>query len=311
MLIKRCGHKDVDGIIEQIKRSNHNDRSLISWHKNNMSAVLALQRNELVGSIPFEQVYLRQYGRPPCRALWISGAYVEEKFRSQGYGTAMDRALERYFPCADIVLAIPPPEGSAGYRWYMNNQYFCVSKIISLKKEVLGSPEKSNYLVYKNSLEAKQVGTALLCCFNKWNQGFSGFPERYPEFWSNKFEYHYYKKHYKYFILAIHVDGKLEGYVFIGRTSIRDGIERLDILEIGTNNLKVGINELLTCVYNFAIRDGVLEIRFQCLASDPFLSQIQQLGFVKRWETSLVAKNLHSRRGKEESQWRFFQVDYI
>ena len=95
--IKRYHDSNLDDVLSLIERSGFTTRDSKTWSANNMSAVLAYESNKLIGAIPFERLYISLGSNASKAALWISAAYVDPDYRSQGIGSLLDQAIEKYF----------------------------------------------------------------------------------------------------------------------------------------------------------------------------------------------------------------------
>jgi len=282
---------DLTQVLALLEKSDSTSRTHETWRGNDMTAVLAFEGEHLIGAIPFEkrQFVLSQEKIIPV--LWASGVHVEPEYRSQGVGSSLDQKIEQYFfPLAQAVLVFREDETSPAYRWYKKLGYHDLLPILSFKKEVESPLIKPSYVVWQTQEEIQTQEHKLFDFFQKNIGSFYGYPKRHEGFWSGKFVHHYYKKSYSYSVLALRRGEQLMSYAFLGKTAMRDGIERLDILEMITPEDQEIKNNLYQAIVHFASRLAVKEIRIQLSYQDFDAAWMKSRGFTLRWRTNVLGK---------------------
>lgn len=283
-------NKYLSAILDSIERSDSTNRSMDTWHGNNMTAVIAFDDNKLIGVLPLEKRSFSLGRNRFLDILWVSGAHVDPEYRSKGIGTAMDQMIREYFfPEYKAVFVYRGDETSSAYKWYNKLGYHEFLSIQSFKKEVNQPEATIEYVSWETEANIKQWEDKLYDCFNRHVGSCGGFPKRHRQFWSDKLKTHYYKEFYAYSILALTHQNEILGYAFLGQTSMKDGIPRIDILEFITpgNSVK---GSLYNAIMNFACKRNVNEVRIQLSVQDSNLQWIKSLGFVNRWRSNIMGK---------------------
>ena len=311
--IKPFLDSNMDEVLSLIKESGFTTRDLETWAANNMSAVLAFDSEKLIGAIPFERSYISLGGDSFMAALWISTAYVNPNYRSQGIGSKLDHAIEKYFyPEYKVILVFREDAGSAAFRWYKKIGFNTVSKIESMKLKVSSHVTKNrNYQIFQSFNSLDNISNQLIELFDKLNDSYIGYPLRNKSFWKDKFQFHYYRKSYTYSVLTISINKKIRSYALLGKTSMNDGVNRLDLLEFVCPDDKYEQHQAFDSIMHYAHSIGVIELRIQSLEGDYLLKHALSYGFEKRWETNLMGKMLNPNDSLPEGNWRFFHVDYV
>jgi len=277
-----------------------------------MSAVLAYDSDRLIGAIPFERLHISIGGGSSTTALWVSAAYIDKDYRSKGIGSLLDKAIAKYFyPKFMIVMVVRKDEGTAAFRWYKKIGYSVLSKIESMRLAVSHNTNNSNYQIFESCHSLENISDQLVECFNENNYSYAGYPLRTKSFWCDKFKYHYYKQSYIYSVLVRTKGTEIISYSLLGRTSMNDGVDRLDLLEFVSPDDRFEHHQTYDSIMHYANSIGVNEIRVQSLVDDSLLKHALSYGFEKRWETNLMAKMLNPHDNLPEGNWRFFHVDYL
>ncbi|MCR4322389.1 MAG: GNAT family N-acetyltransferase [Candidatus Brocadiaceae bacterium] len=276
-----------------IERSDSTNRSIDTWYWNNMTSVVAFDDNKLIGVLPLEKRLFSLGGDRSLNILWVSAAHVEPEYRSQGVGTAMDNKIQEYFfPDFKAVFVYRGDETSKAYRWYNKLGYHEILSVLSFKKDVKRLDAAIDYILLSNEAEIRRWEDKLFDCFKRYTWSLGGFPLRHRRFWSDKINAHYYKEFYTYSILAITSQDKISGYAFLGKTVMKDGIPRVDILEfVAPDESVTGIRDCLyNAIMNFVCQHGLNEVRIQLSTQDPHLQWIKSLGFVNRWRFNIMGR---------------------
>ena len=128
---------DLEEVLALNKGSDSTDRSRETWQGNNMTAMLAFDRDRLIGAIPFEPRSFLVGDGNLIKVLWVSGAHVEPEYRNKGIGKAMDEKIKEYFfPEFKAVLVYRQDEASSAYRWYKKLGFSDLLPILSFKNGV-------------------------------------------------------------------------------------------------------------------------------------------------------------------------------
>lgn len=310
--IKLYNNKYLYQILKLIRQSDHTNRTASTWNNNNMTAILAIKENILIGAIPFEQHEIKISNNKYVRGLWVSGAYVENKFRNYGIGSLLDLNVRKLLPQKKIIMVMRHDEGTAAYRWYIKNGYTIISEILSLKMPIKKNILKNNqdYKILKVN-DVRSYAKDLLKIFERHNSKKNNFPKRSLKYWENRMLFHYYKNFYKFYIILVELNSKKKSFALIGETSIKDGIHRIDILEVSCDSSAKDIKNLFDKIHDFGNKRGVQEIRIQLASCDELSKLTIKYGFVERWKTNLMSKSLNKKIQVLKNETRFFQIDYI
>lgn len=291
--IRLFNNSDLNKVLKLIESSDSTNRSPETWNGNRMTAVLAFDKQKLIGAIPFEPRSLSFNAKDFVNVLWVSGAHVEPQQRNQGIGSAMDIKIKEYFyPEFKAVFVFRQDENSPAYRWYKKIGYHDLLSVISLRKSVEPVTSKIKYTVLRTQDEIKQWGSRIYGCFTRYSSGYGGFPLRDAKFWSDKLTKHYYKDFYSYSMVLFAGKNTVTAYAFIGKTDMKDGIRRLDILEMSVPPDNKARNSLYKAIMDFAAKEDVNEVRIQVSPQDHILSWLESLGFSYRWKTNMMGKLL-------------------
>lgn len=314
LMIRPYNDRDLDAVLDLIKRSDSTDRSKETWIGNDMTAMLAFEDARLVGIIPFERRRIVLDAKTRINALWVSAAHVEPDCRSQGIGTRLDNAIKDTFSSEfEVVFVIREDEQSAAYRWYKKLGYHHLSNIVSLKLDVVPARKSVEFTILKTKKEFKDYGPKLKHCFDVHIGPCGGYPERDEQFWKWKIDAHYYKEHYGYKIIVIEgeQDATVKAYAFLGKTNLRDGVDRFDILEIIVPEDEKIRSDLVNAVLVYAHQMQCRELRIQLAEQDPLVGWFKSFGFTMRWKTNLLGKCIRSDKQLPKINWKFFHIDYI
>jgi GNAT superfamily N-acetyltransferase len=312
MQIRRYEPSLLQDALTLLERSDSTSRSRETWEQNGLGGVLAYADQRPLGIIPLEPRTFKISGKETVQALWVTGAHVDEEFRSQGIGAALDQEISRFYPQAQAIFAFRQDEGTRAFQWYMRRGYKPLCLILAFKQDIpVGIKDDFHFSVYEKPQDMQRLGPALLDLFNKTHGIFGGYVERNPKFWAHTQAFHYYREFYKYALLTLEEKGKIMGYAFLGETSMRDEIKRFDILELAAPGET--LPHLLEGVFASAKKRKLTQVRLQCAATDPLKDDLEGLGFTVRWQTHIIGKELQSGAlaKADFKHWRYFQVDYI
>lgn len=281
----------LEDILNLIEKSDSTDRSVETWCGNNMTAIVAFDDNKLIGILPLERRSFSLGGDKFLNVLWVSAAHVEPEYRNQGIGSTMDQKIREYFfPEYKAVFVYRGDETSRAYNWYKKLSYYELLSILSFKKYVKRPNAKVQYVLWETEEKVRQWEDNLYGCFNRHIGSLGGFPRRYRQFWSDKFKNHYYKEFYDYGILALTSEDEILAYAFLGKTAMKDGIPRIDILEfIMPEDIRVK-DTLFNAIMDFAFQQGLKEVRIQLSIQDLNLKWIKSLGYVNRWRFNIMGR---------------------
>ena len=304
---------DLDSVLELIRVSDATDRTEETWNKNNMTAMLAFDQEQLIGLIPFEKRKVVFCKEEKLNVLWVSGAHVHPEYRGKGIGSMMDWDIEKYFtPEFDALLVCREDETSRAYQWYKRLGYQQQTPIISFCRPVEQSTDEvSDYIVWDTKEQVLGAGEKLFQCFQSNIGDRGGFPERSPQFWADQWESHYYKASYRYCIVAIFSNDAVIGYAMLGETEMKDGITRFDILEIMGQEDEASKKNLYNAIRDLAHKRNLKEVRIQLVEQDQDIKLIESLGFTERWRTNILGKRIALGDALPSIHWKYFHIDYI
>ena len=270
--IEKYSKKYLDDVLKLSERSISTSRTPDTWQANNMTAALALKKGELIGAIPMEKRTLSLGRGSPLNALWITGAHVDMEYRSQGIGSSIDDKIEDFFSLeAESIFVFRDDEKSDAYRWYKKLGYGSPLPVYSLNRSIEPTEWKERYQLWDSAEKFEGIGRDLNLCFQRYAGDFGGYPQRTPSYWRDKAANHYYKDYYKYYMVALTGSEGISSYAFLGETSIRDGVHRLDIFEFISSNDEKEKQQLLSSLSHFAHSLKVKEIRVRLTLQDPDL----------------------------------------
>ena len=265
LFTRRYSQDQLEAVLELSARSISTTRTRHTWIQNNMTAVLAYSGNDLIGAIPLERRKLTIGDGRLTEVLWVSGAHVDEQYRSAGVGSAMDRSIEEYFSeeASGVFVYRGDPQ-SAAFRWYKKNDYKVVASIVSLERDAQSSCRTGQlYKVLTKLEDIEKISPKLKAAFESKYCTAAGFIPRSSRYWVDKIKYHLYCKDYKYSVLILDRKAGLRSYAFLGQTSLGDGQLRLDIFEFVA--VETERQKLLDAVTDYAFSCGVPSLRIRLI----------------------------------------------
>jgi GNAT superfamily N-acetyltransferase len=285
---------DSDSIQDILKLSNRSiatERSIDTWRGNNMTAVLAYYGDNLIGAIPLEKRTFSLGNSRYLNLLWVSGAYVDEGYRNQGIGSAMDAKISEYFSSDfKAVFVYRHDVNSPAFRWYKRMGYYELLPILAFKKEVEAPSLSVPYVLLEDREQLPQWEDKIYQCFSLHTKSTGGFPRRDCHFWSHALNTHYYRNFYSYFFVFLTKENKLLAYALLGKTDLKDGIPRIDILEIVHPQDQGIMDVLYQAIMDVAYTRRLQQVRIQVSAEDSSIGWIRSKGFVNRWQTNILGK---------------------
>ena len=279
IVYRSCEAGDLEQILALSRRSDSTSRTIVSWRGNDMTAICAFAGKRLIGAIPFERRSLALGGSLYIKVLWATGVHVDEDFRSVGIGEAMDSLIPHLFGAeASGTFVYRGDKDSGAYRWYEKIGFNVIATIEILGKQVDRSPRTDvKWAVYSGEDMFSMIGAELYDIFSRENKNRSGFQLRSPGYWHNICKSHLYHSFYEYFVLKIG-EGNLKAYAFIGQTSIRGAVDRLDIFEfIGPPECWENLSEAIRM---FALDRGVHALRFRTYMGSEIGEWLRKTGFI-------------------------------
>lgn len=289
MEIRVYSPSDLQEVLSLIRRSNSTDRTEETWRKNAMTGVLAFDRGKLIGAIPLEPRIFDLGDGESLRLLWVSAAHVDPEYRSRGVGGRLDvKIREVFFPDYKAIFVYRDDENSPAYRWYARLGYQLLLPILAFKIQVFPVGACLNYNCWTSTDQIKSIERELFDCFQRNCRHFGGGPRRHPAFWSHKIDAHYYKRFYKYLVLAIPHEDSIKSYAVLGETELRDGVRRFDVLEHCVPDDPGSREELFAAIMKVAHDKKLVEVRIQLSSQDPGIYWVQKFGFRLRWRTNLM-----------------------
>lgn len=277
-------NKDQNALFDLIKKSISTPRTKSSWEGNHMTAILAWDDDKLIGALPLEKREFSIGNDNTIKLLWISAAHVEPEYRSKGIGFKMDSFLRKYYENEfDAICAYREDERSKAYRWYQNMGFHSILPILAFKKSVnKGSCEKKNRLILNSIASVNKYGEKLHSCFEKTVRSQGGFTKRNEKYWSRVFEHHYYSDLYEFIILAMKSHkGGFDAFALLGKTDMKDGVKRYDILEFVATSEKTS-SMLHDNIELYAHENNINELRIQTFAVEPMKEWVNINGYEYR-----------------------------
>ena len=227
--IKRYKNKDLKKIFIFFKKFVYTKRTLNSWKKNKMTALIAYDGNAIVGLLPFEKVRIK-FKNSFSNILWITSVFLLPEYRNNKLGTNMiEKSVNLYSKKFKYIFVMREDYGTKAYNWYKKNNFLNISKIVSLEVK-LHKIEKcvNKYKVIKTYSEFKKYGFILLKIFNKHNLNCDGYKRRDKNFWYN-LKYHFYNYRYKFSIIIVKENTDDLNYALVGKTNMKDnGVKDLN-----------------------------------------------------------------------------------
>jgi hypothetical protein len=265
-------NSDLENVIKLINYSGHNNREKASWIANKMTAILAFNKSQLIGAIPFEQHKIKTHKSRVVKVLWVSAAYIKPEYRGLGIGSLMDKEIKNFYPDSKYVFVMRHDEGSLAFKWYKKNNYKILSEVNSLKININDFDDKlfSNYQVINSLNEINKISDQLLSSFNYHHSHHFNFPIRTLKSWTDRLKNHYYSKSYKYNLITNYSKSKNINFAVTGLTSIKDNIFRIDILELNCLEDFSEFRDLIASIVDFGSLKKVKEIRVQLSLKDNF-----------------------------------------
>ena len=90
------------------------------------------KENQLIGILPYEHRELVLDEDEFIKVLWISGAHVDSRYRSQGIGSTCLKLINKYYyPKINSIFVYRNDPSSLAYKWYKNNDFHHLLNILS------------------------------------------------------------------------------------------------------------------------------------------------------------------------------------
>ena len=281
----------LQDVIRMSERSDSTRRTNDTWVKNDLTAVLGFEENQLIGMLPLEKRVLQVSPGNSIDLLWVTGAHVEAERRSAGIGTIMDESIKTLFsPERKAAFVYRGDENSRAYRWYKKMGYSNLLPIISYKinfGDYLASDLTTKVISHD---ELYKWDEQLFACFIKNNGMYGGYPKRRKGNLGSKLAHHYYKEYYAFDILTFFANNNLIAYTVLGRTTIRDRIDRIEIMEFSIPAEEYLFDSILNEIKKFSIQKNIEELRIQLSAQDPFAGWIKKRKFNERYRFNVMGK---------------------
>ena len=83
--IKKYNKKDLNHILNFLKKNVYTNRTKKTWIKNLMTATIAKDKNKIIGILPFERINIKINNKFE-NVLWISSLFLLSKYRNQKIG---------------------------------------------------------------------------------------------------------------------------------------------------------------------------------------------------------------------------------
>lgn len=302
MEVRTATRDDRDAILRLSERSDSTPRAVETWGGNPIQAVLAFDDGQLIGMLPLEERTWETGRGNRLEVLWATGVHVDAAYRGKGIGGRLDAFAERAFAGRfDAFCVFREDETSPAYNWYRKNGYHPQAHIRAYRLPVdAGAPAQvatrygHRHLTSRRELE--ETGRELSSTFDALGCGRGGFLARTPASWVNIWDHHYYRAFYRYSVLALLENAHVVAFALLGETSMRDGINRYDILEFAAADGDAE-NNLHAAVVAAARQAGLRDIRMQVFTDDRRSDWMQGLGYVDRdRSTNILGKLLAPER---------------
>ncbi|WP_417454757.1 GNAT family N-acetyltransferase [Kiloniella sp.] len=271
---------DKGELLALIERSDSTPRTDATWDGNPMTACLAFESGRLIGAVPFEKRTFKITNEHHTQMLWVSAAHVDPPYRSQGIGQQLlDNTISLFGKNFDSFGVYREDESSKAYKWYEKNNFIPLLPILAYKKKIDGFTPlnpTNDWVQITSDQDLKFYEEDLFSCLN--NSMICGIPKRNPEHWRKLFSSYYYKDFNELSILATRSDTNITSFAVLARTSMRDNIDRLDILELVAAE-HAQISSLVSLIEGYAHKIKVNEVRIQCSAQDQLRYWIEENGY--------------------------------
>lgn len=299
--------------LDLLAHSDSTPRTQSTWEGNSLQGVCAMEGADMLGIIPLEPRLFKINTDQLIPVMWITGAHVQPQYRSQGIGAMMDHHIAKFYPEALAVMAYRQDEETRAYQWYMKIGYKTLCEIRSYKKTVVSHGEDVVYDIHTSLESIQDQEAAMLDLFEHQMISWGGYHKRTKNFWSHLCAHHYYKHAYTYILIIIKEENRIQAYAFAGITDMRDGIKRLEILELVVGKSEAMRQQIFRAFFDVASKNHLHEVRIQCALHDPMREWVEGAGFELRWTTNIIGKELQegSLMFIQPKQWKYFQIDYI
>lgn len=281
---------DLKNVLKLNERSISTSRTADTWAGNNLTGVLAEDDSRLIGLIPLEPRRFSLGRNKVIDILWVTGAHIDKEYRSQGIGSRLDKLIDLEFSEQyKGVFVYREDESSPAYKWYHKNDYYRLVPILAYAKEVEQCIDAKSYELVEEKKDIEKWQQSMCDLFKRTYNDYGGYPERDMLFWNKKWRTHYYKDRYEYSCVILEENQKVLAYAFCGKTDIKDGIKRLDVLEwvADTNELR---DRLHNACLDHASKSNLQEIRMQFSVQDPNVNWAINQGFKCRWRTNILGR---------------------
>ena len=218
MEIKPYSKNLKSDVLNLLERSQNTSRTELSWEGNNMTGVLAYKNDKIIGAIPLEPRDFTLANQDSTKLLWVSGAHVDQDFRSQGIGGKLDHKIKEHFKDEyNAIFVYRENENSPAYKWYDRMGYTPLLPILAFHKTVKKPEAFLQYRIYKKIDDIEKIEMELFNCFKQHHSNFSGIPKRNETYWSKRVKSHCYKKFYEYTLLTFWEDEKIKSFALLGK----------------------------------------------------------------------------------------------
>jgi GNAT superfamily N-acetyltransferase len=288
---KKYSKKYFEDIITLTQKSISTARTFETWFGNDMTGILAFNKNKLIGILPLEKRKFVINNNKTIDLLWVSGAHVDEEYRNKGIGSNMDKKIYDYFyPKYKAVFVYRGDENSKAYNWYKKMNYHRLLPILSLKKNTYKDYNRDDSIFKIEINEIDSYEEKLNKCFKNNVQGYGGYTKRSSEYLSQKIEHHFYKEYFKYMLICCIKNDKIEGYALVGETNFKDNIDRFEIIEFITPNNDDTKIKLIKSINTLAYEKKLKELRIQISPQDEKIDWLREIGFRYRYRYNIMGK---------------------
>jgi GNAT superfamily N-acetyltransferase len=305
---KKCDESLIPLVIEFCNGNGFTYRTHSDWVESNLQAVLAFDGARLIGAIPFYPRRIKCEISNGSNFAYLTSVAIDPHYRNNRIGSSLLEYLYSSFSLEGVFVNSDPVDLS--HEWYKKNQFENLAEVKLLAADIKKLKIKKHpyaYIELKNSNEIAKYSEELNICFNK-NMGiYSGYEVRDKYFWEKKIQTHYYRHHYKYFLI-FNQCFKCEQYSIIGLNTDSRRVKSLDVLEIAPVAEDWG-QPLLSTLIKIAEENGVKTIRIPCIVNSETEKFCYSSGFKWLHSFNILYYGLKTQKS-EFNNFMYFHFDY-
>ncbi len=315
---RRNLESDIPDVLRFITESDFTERTASSWLGENMAAVVGRQGSKIIGAIPFSRRDLKIQKNLSWEVGHLSAVAVASEVQNKGIGSAMMNALKKEFSSELNALVVNcEPEGGPAYRWYQRNGFTPVvrARCMYLNTETYALPNaRSGYSISSvdSGFPDKSSDIELETVFSECWSETGGFQNRNGRFWSNRFQYHYYRENNNTYLLRIlSSEQEITGYLIFSVSRCSDRECKADILEIAWKNSIDTPRGLITALVRYTRDHAIPSIRCVCSDEVDLYKRLKQMDFKEQEHFNFMVCTDRIEILSSRIPWTFFSYDYI